>query len=183
MPSLKGGGAASTRNCAAPPPPRPHRQRREPADPDYAQRSSTVRCISRSHIVWNSCSRSPITAARFSAHRLSNGRMRREVRPQRLARKRDDLGFERRGRGEREAIRRDQRRPSDGLSGDTLLNEMSSSRPRTCIGSVRRTRPRWTTNSALRRVAEVEQFRAARKRAGACPSAKHRLSPGPALRP
>ena len=32
----------------------------------YAQRNSTIRCISRSHIVWKNCSRSPMTPARFS---------------------------------------------------------------------------------------------------------------------
>ena len=32
----------------------------------YAQRNSTIRWISRSHIAWKSCSRWPMTPARFS---------------------------------------------------------------------------------------------------------------------
>ncbi len=104
----------------------PHHQHRRQypshASPQ-AQRASTMRCTSRTHMVWNVCSRSPITEARFMDTAYPAPGVGRKVIHQRLPRKRQYLRLQRRRSRQRKAVRRNQRRPSYRLPWRPLFHQ------------------------------------------------------------
>ena len=61
--AVAGAHALREQDERQPPAPAPGRLIRPPSH--GCVRSSTTRCISRSHIAWNTCSRCPMTAATF----------------------------------------------------------------------------------------------------------------------
>ena len=87
-----------------------------------AYRCSTARCISRTHIVWNTCSRWPITAATFAVTMRPTSGWAEKCRASASRVKHAHLAGDGGGRVQGEAVRRDEPRPADRLAGLLLLD-------------------------------------------------------------
>ena len=123
---------------------------------------STTRCISRSHIVWNTWRRWPITAARFRVTVYADRGMRREVLEDGARGEAEQLAVDRRRRVQRETVGRDEARTTRRSRRRSLSStRTSSSVPRIWSGRVSAIRPRTHQVRLVGVGAETEQRLAA----------------------
>ena len=128
-----------------------------------------MRCISRSHMAWKSCRRWPITRRQVQRHGVAGLRDGpRSSSHQRLARKRDHLGFERRGGRQGEPVGRNQRRPAHRLRRRPFFDQHVLFVAAHLHGKRQPQAAARDQVDAVGRVAQVEQFRARWSAACAC---------------